>query len=71
MATPEVIDNCHYVSNDPHRSKIKLAKFHFDILGRYGVIKESFPGDIGLKKNPLSILKILITWSSIQIFISI
>ena len=44
MATPEVNENCHHVQNDPHRRKIKLEKFHFDILWSYGVIKESFPG---------------------------
>ena len=41
--------------NNPHRCKIKLEKFHFDILCCYGVIKESLPrggemiGEIGLK----------------------
>ena len=28
----------------PHGSKIKLEKFHFDILCCFGVIKESLPG---------------------------
>ena len=45
MATPEINENCHYVQNDPHRCKIKLEKFHFDILCCYGVIKESLPGE--------------------------
>ena len=44
MATPKVNENCHYVQNDPHKCKIKLEKFHFDILCRFGVIKESLPG---------------------------
>ena len=44
MATPKIDENCHYVQNDPHKGKIKLEKFHFDILCRFGVIKESFPG---------------------------
>ena len=44
MATPEINENCHHVKNDPHRLKIKLRKFHFDILCCKGVIKESFPG---------------------------
>ena len=39
MATPEVNGNCHHVQNDPHRCKIKLEKFHFDILWCYEVIK--------------------------------
>ena len=45
MATPEVNENSHYVQTDPHKCKIKLEKFHFDILCCYGVIKESLPGD--------------------------
>ena len=44
MATPEVNENCHYVENDPHRCKIKLENFHFDILCCYEVIKESLAG---------------------------
>ena len=44
MATPNINENCHYVQNDPHKCKIKLEKFHFDILCRFGVIKESLPG---------------------------
>ena len=43
MATPEDNENCHHVENDPHRCKIKLEKFHFDILWCYGVFKEGFP----------------------------
>ena len=41
MATPKINENCHYVQNDPHKCKIELEKFHFDILSRFGVIKES------------------------------
>ena len=44
MATPKINENCHHVQNDSHKSKIKLEKFHFDILCRFGVIKESLPG---------------------------
>ena len=44
MATPEINENSHYEQNDPHRCKIKLEKFHSDILCCYGVIKESLPG---------------------------
>ena len=44
MATPENNENCHHVQNDPHRCKIKLEKFHFDILLCYKVIKESLTG---------------------------
>ena len=44
MATPKIGENCRYVQNDPHKCKIKLEKFHFDILSRFGVIKESPPG---------------------------
>ena len=44
MATPEINENCHYVQNDPHKCRIKLRKFHFDILCCFGVIKESLPG---------------------------
>ena len=44
MATLNINENCHYVQNDPHKCKIKLEKFHFDILCRFGVIKESVPG---------------------------
>ena len=60
MATPEINENCCFVQNDPHKCKIKLEKFYFDILCRFGVIKESLlgggggaesapPGEIGLK----------------------
>ena len=57
MATPKINDKCRYVQNDSHKCKIKLEKFHFDILCRFGVIKESLPGraesappgEIGLK----------------------
>ena len=44
MATPEINENCYYVQNDPHRCKIKLGKFHFDIFRCFGDIKESLPG---------------------------
>ena len=44
MATPEDNEDCHYVQNHPHKLKIKLEKFHFDIVWCYRVIKESFPG---------------------------
>ena len=44
MATPEINENYHYVQNDPHKCRIKLGKFHFDILYCFGVIKESLPG---------------------------
>ena len=60
MATPEINENCYFVQNDPHKCKIKLEKFYFDILCRFGVIKESLlggaesalppPGEIGLNK---------------------
>ena len=42
--TSKISENCHYVQNDPHRGKIKLEKFHFDILCCFVVIKESLPG---------------------------
>ena len=44
MATRKINKNCHYMQNDPHKCKIKLEKFHFDILCRFGVIKESLQG---------------------------
>ena len=44
MATPKINENCHHMQNDPHKCKIKLEKFHFDILCRFGVSKESLPG---------------------------
>ena len=44
MATPEINENCRYVQNDPHKFRIKLGKFHYDILCCFGVIKESLPG---------------------------
>ena len=47
MATPKINKNCRYVQNDPHKCKIKLEKFHFDILCRFGVIKESLSGGGG------------------------
>ena len=61
MATPKIYENWHYVQNNPHKCKIKLEKFHFDILCCFGVIKESLlggaesvpppPGEIGLKSK--------------------
>ena len=51
MATPKINKKCHYVQNDPHKCKIKLEKFHFDILCRFGVIKESLPGG-GIRPLP-------------------
>ena len=44
MATPKINKNCLYVQNGSHKCTIKLEKFHFDILCRFGVIKESLPG---------------------------
>ena len=43
MAIPKINESCHYVQNDPHKCKIKLEKFHFDLC-HFGVIKESLPG---------------------------
>ena len=50
MATLKINEHCYYVENDPHKCKIKLEKFYFDILCRFGVIKESLPGDRKVKK---------------------
>ena len=44
MATPKIDENYRYVENDSHKCKIKLEKFHINILCRFGVIKESLPG---------------------------
>ena len=44
MGISEVNENCRYAQNDPHRCKMKLEKFHFDILCCYGVIKGSLLG---------------------------
>ena len=65
MATPKTNENCHYVQNDSHKCKIKLAKFHLDVSCRFGVIKESLPGraesappppgEIGLKYRDLKV----------------
>ena len=52
MATSEINENCHYAQNDPHRCKIKLEKFHFDILCCYGAIKESLPGEQNPPPSP-------------------
>ena len=54
MATPKINENCHHVQNDPHKCKIKLEKFHFDIMCRFGVIKESLPGRGGGIRPPPS-----------------
>ena len=43
METPKINESCRYVQNDPHKCKIKLEKFHFDILCRFGVVIESLP----------------------------
>ena len=59
MATPKINENCHYLQNDPHKCKIKLEKFHFDIFCHFRVIKESLPagaksappGEIGLNAS--------------------
>ena len=52
MATPEINENCHHVQNDPHRCKIKLEKFRFDILCSCGVIKEVSSGRDGNPPPP-------------------
>ena len=58
MPTPEISESCHYVQHAPHKCKIKPEKFPFNILCRFGVIKESLlggaefapsQGEIGLK----------------------
>ena len=59
MPTPEISESCYYVQHDPHKCKIKPEKFPFNILCRFGVIKESLlggaesapspQGEIGLK----------------------
>ena len=53
MAAPDDNESCHHVQNDPQWCKIKLEKFHFNVLWCYGVITESFPsrnppGEVGL-----------------------
>ena len=62
MATPEIYENCHYAHNDPHRCKIKLENFHYDILCCLGVIKESLrgesPDEIGLRHVLIKFIKI-------------
>ena len=52
MATPKINENCHHVQNAPHKCKMKLEKRHFDILCRFGVIKESLPGG-GIRPPPM------------------
>ena len=54
MATPETNEKCYYVQHDPHKCKIKLEKFHFDSLCRFGVIKESLLGGGGAESAPPS-----------------
>ena len=49
MPTPEISESCYYVQHDPHKCKIKPEKFPFNILCRFGVIKESLQGEIPLK----------------------
>ena len=59
MPTPEISESCYYVQHDPHKCKIKPEKFPFNILCRFGVIKEKLlggaesapspKGEIGLK----------------------
>ena len=44
MATPKINENCYYVENNPHKCKIELEKFHFDMVCRFRVIKDSIPG---------------------------
>ena len=44
MPTPEINESCYYVQHDPHKCKMKPEKFPFDILCRFGVIKESLLG---------------------------
>ena len=44
MPTPEINESCYYVQHDPHKCKIKPEKFPFNILCRFGVIKESLLG---------------------------
>ena len=67
MAAPEDNENCHHVQNDPQMCKIKLGKFHCDVLWFYGVIKKSFPrgaesappppqSEVGLKINNINTL---------------
>ena len=52
MAAPEINENCHCVQNDPHMCKIKLEKFHFDILWCFAVIRESLQGGGGGAESP-------------------
>ena len=52
MATPETNEKCYYLQHDPHKCKIKPEKFHFDILCRFGVIKESLLGGGGIRPPP-------------------
>ena len=52
MATPRSNENCHYVQDEPHKCKIKLEKFHFDILCHFVDIKESLLGGGGGIRPP-------------------
>ena len=66
MATPEINENCHFVQNDAHRCKIKLEKFHFDILCCFGVIRESLPG--GAESAPQGEIGLNFECEPIQIY---
>ena len=42
MATPETNEKCYYVQHDPHKCKIELEKFHFDIDFHFEISMECF-----------------------------
>ena len=44
MATPKINENSHYVQNDPHKLKIKLEKFHFDIFSVLELLRKVSQG---------------------------
>ena len=46
METSQYNEYCQYMQYDPQRCKIKMGKFHFIILWRFGVIEERFQGGI-------------------------
>ena len=52
MPTPEISESCYCVQHDPHKCKIKPEKFPFDILCRFGVIKESLQEGQNLPPPP-------------------
>ena len=52
MITPKINENFHYVQNDPHKFETELGRFHFGILCRFGVIKESLLGGGGAESTP-------------------